>query len=266
MHRRGQSGFTLVELLAAMVPTSVLILGAVSLLSTHNRVYEGQRVAVATEQNLRIGMDEVTDLLRTSGYGLPASSLALWVPWVAGFAANPQIVDGGGKPDSITVAGCLQGPALALSATAAAGATSLSVSSLVLNTSVSALIDNTSRSLILIDDGQNALVTAVSGTTVSIDTDPTQSGAQGLTRAYPPGTTICRVDVTTFRIGTNATTGAAALTMDANQGAGAQLVADTIDDLQISTVVAGKQFDITMSAGTNTSASSSLRSLVTRRN
>ena len=75
----------------------------------------------------------------------------------------------------------------------------------------------------------------ISDPTLTIDADPSASGNQGLSKAYPAGTAICRVDVTTYSIDTTKKT----LQADLNQGGSAIAIADGISEMSITVNSAG---------------------------
>lgn len=250
--RTNTAGFTLTELLVVLLPMSLVAAGAVSFFTGHNRIYVQQDIAVSTEENLRAAMGMVTDTLRGAGCGVPASNLGSWITWVSGFDNDPIVVtDGGSGPDVVSIATCTPMPIARLSATAVAGSTSLSLFSNYPGTPISHLLNVADKSLILVGDSQHARVTAVSGNTVSIDTDPTTNGAQGLARAYLTGATITRVDVVTFQIETDAGTGQPWLRFNKHRGS-EDPAAQGISDLQITTLVPGAHYQIALTARSET--------------
>lgn len=250
--RTKQAGFTLTELLVVLFPMSMVAAGAVGFFTSHNRTYVQQDIAVSTEENLRAAMGMVTDTLRTAGCGVPASNLGNWITWVSGFDNDPVIVtEGGSEPDVVSIAACTPMPIARLSAAAAAGGTSLSLTSDYAGTTVSELLNVDDKSLILIGDSQHARVTSVSGNTVNIDTDPTTNGAQGLARAYLTGATITRVDVVTFQIETDAGTGLPWLRFNKHRGS-EDPAAEGISNLQITTLVPGGRYQIALTARSET--------------
>jgi prepilin-type N-terminal cleavage/methylation domain-containing protein len=235
-----RAGFTLIELLAALLIMSIVMVGVIGVFSSQNKTYIQQDLTLAMEENLRIAMAMVTDNLRTTGYGVPTTSLSSWVPWVSGFTSNPQVTQGSGSnPDTISVAACTSQSVATLSVTAASGATSLSLSS-------TADLDASNKRLIQIGSSENAHVISVSGSSITIDTNPSSSGNQGLSRAYLTGTPICRVNVSTFDIDTTNK----ALRLNENKGAGAQPAVEGISDLQITTVTASQQYQVALTART----------------
>jgi len=246
VERRGPAaaGFTMLELLVSLLLTGVVLTTAVSLFTTQNKAYIEQDVASSLEQNLRFGMGAVTDTLRAGGYGVPTANLSTWVTWVSGFTANPLIA--GSAPQKLSIASCFQDVAT-LSTRAALGATTLSLTSSVTGKALTDLLNTTNQKLILIDGSQSALVTAVNATSVSIDTDPLTTGAQGLTQSIGAGASVCRVDVKTFAITTDTTTGIPWLGIDLNQGQGSQTMVQGISNLAL-TSVSSKQYQVTLTA------------------
>ena len=110
---------------------------------------------------------------------------------------------------------------------------------------VSDIFNDDDKSLIWINHVQHAVVTAVSGNSLTIDTDPTTTGNQGLARPKLPGSPITRVDVSSFSISDDAQTGFRRLELDKHRGAPAS-AADAITDLQVTTLVADRQYRITL--------------------
>ena len=234
---RSRAGFTVVELLTALVFLAVAMVGVTAVFAAHNRAYIGLDTRLAMETNLRIGMDVVTDTLRDAGYGVE-TSVADWITWVPGFVANPTITIG--PPDTLSSASSTPQEVAQFAVRADAGATEITVDD-------ASAIAPGALGLLLIDDSENALVVAAAGLILTIDTDPTTAGDQGLSRAYPATTPIRRIDVTTFSIGTDAS-GYPQLMRNLNQGAGAQAVVDGINDLQITTVTVAEQYAVVLGA------------------
>ena len=245
---KGTAGFTLIELLVATLLTSVVLVGAIGVFSSHNRTYRQQDLSLSMEEDLRMGMDLVSDTLRTAGYGVPLGSLSIWVPWVGGFSSNPQIDLGtDGATKSVSIASCFREPVASLSAATVAGATTLSLTSNVPDSEISDLLDTGAKRLIFIGDSENAHITRVSGNSITIDAKPTIDGSQGLRQPYPAGTPICRIDVLTLAIHTDAQTGQSWLAIDANQGEGAQPAVENITRLALG-AVAIRQDQVSLTA------------------
>jgi len=240
--RTRTAGFTLIEILVTMLLLSIAMAAVVPVLATQNRVYLEQNAKVAMHENLRLGMDVLTDTLRNSGYGVPSTNLASWIGWVSGFTTNPKVTTSGSN-SIISVASASTQPVATLASAVSKGATTLSLSSL-------SQVNTGAKRLLLINGQENAIVATVNASSVTIDTDPTVNGNQGLANAYPQGTPVYRVDVWTFNVATDATTGLSQLLRDQNQGAGTLPAVDGITGLQVTTVSAGKQYNVTLTATT----------------
>ena len=234
------AGFTLIEILVTMLLLSIAMAAVVPVLAIQSKANLEQDTKVAMQQNLRVAMSIVTDALRNGRYGVPSANLTSWIQWVSGFNTNPVITVAAGN-STMSVASATAQSVTSLSSAAAAGATSLSLTTL-------ATVDTSTKRLLLINGQENAIVTGVNASSVTIDTDPTVAGNQGLAHSYPAGTPVYRVDVTTFNIVTDSTTGLSQLFRNRNQGAGSLPVADGISGLQIGTVVANKQYTVTLTA------------------
>jgi len=239
--RQTTAGFTLIEILATLLLVSVMMIGLGKVVALYHYASLQQDVRVRIEDNVRMGVDTLTDTLRNGHYGVPTANLTSWITWVAGFTSNPMVT--GTAPNNVVsvASGSLQ-PVALLASRAAKGATNVSLSTVT-------GVDTGAKALLLIDGAENARVTAVSGGTVDIDTDPMTSGNQGLSRSYPQDTPVYRVDVATFSLATD-DTGASQLVRDDNRGAGTLPVVDDITGLQVTTVIAGSKYQI-MLTGTS---------------
>ena len=236
--RRG--GFTLLELLSAVALLAIAMVGISRIYAQHNHAFVGEDSRAELEQNLRLGLSMVTDTLRNSNYGVPAN-VTNWITWVPGFTSNPMVVDNTGSPDAISIASATAQPVATLAAAATSGATTLTLST-------TSGVNMGNQDLILIGDSENALVTAIAGSQITIDTDPTTVGNQGLARAYPQGTAVYRVDVITFTIATSG--GVSELLRNDNHGGTAQAAIEGITDMQITTVTAGKLYQLALTGQT----------------
>jgi prepilin-type N-terminal cleavage/methylation domain-containing protein len=245
--RTSTAGFTLIEILVTLLLVSLTMTGVVTVAALHHKAYLQENVRVGIADNVRIGLDTLTDTLRNGlyGYGAPtiasrltAANLANWITWVPGFTSNP-LVTGTAPNNVVSVLTTSPQPVATLTARAAKGATTMTLSTV-------AGVNTGNESLLLIDGAENALVTAIAGATVTIDTNPVTAGNQGLSRSYPQNTPVYRVDVATFSLAT--TSGVSQLVRNDNQGAGAVPVVDDISGLQVTTVVAGTAYQITLSA------------------
>ena len=223
------TGVTLLELLVTLSIVGVVMAGILGTFVLQSRLYMSQGQMAEMEDNLRFGADFIADMLRTAGYGVPCDNMDLWIPWMGGFTENPDIA--AGPPDAFSVASGFEDPVAALSLDASAGDTEISLDD-------TSALDTSSRRLILIGDTDNAHIVSV-GTPMTIDTDPTVAGNQGLSRAYLVGTPVRRIDVRTVSVVGNT------LVLNDNQGAGAQDLVIRISNLTVDPI-AGDQYEVTL--------------------
>ena len=250
--RRRQLGFTLTELVVVLFPISLIMAGVVGFFSSHQRTYIQQDLAVATEENLRAALSMVTDTLRTAGCGVPKSNLGDWITWVSGFDNDPLIVvRRETSSDTVSVAACAPEPVARLTTRADPGDTALVLATDYPDMAITDLFNSADKSLIWLGDSEHAVVTAVAGGVIHIDTDPTTNGEQGLARAYLPGTPISRIDVFTFEVMADETTAIPSLRLDKHRGS-QDPAAEGISDLRITTVVPGRRYQVTLTARSET--------------
>lgn len=235
-------GFTLIEILVALTLSAVLVMGIANLFSINRRVAIDETADSTLEGNMRLAMTDITRTLRHNGYGVPGADMDTWVSWVTGFTATPMIVQGAtaSDPDTISVAHCALVTVTEFSADAAADDTTFSVTS-------ATGIDAANNRLLMLDSEETVQVVSVTGTTIGIDTDVVLAGQQGLSRDYPAGTPICRVGVKTYSVDLTTST----LQVDFNDGAGPQVLAGEITDMQV-VAVGGDSFAVTFSGQSGT--------------
>jgi prepilin-type N-terminal cleavage/methylation domain-containing protein len=235
MSRADQSrGFTLIELLVSMIVVATMMAGVIQFYLVQSRTNTQQDQSVALEENLRLASGMVSDALRNARYAAPGgSNPSSWITWVPNFTSNPLPTQGGGSnPDTLSIAACFQEPVATVSAAPVIGDTSLSVIATG-GRNLADLLDTSNKGLVRIGETEFAFVTSVNSTSIGVDTG-TAAGTQGIQKPHPVGAEICRVDVITFSIGNDPTTGLPRLLRDENQGGNAQAAAEGIDDLQIS--------------------------------
>ncbi len=242
----GCAGFTLAELLVTLSIAGAVVAGVGTVFTTQSRVYKQQEQQMMVEQNLRVSMGMVTDALRMAGCGVPAHLLADWIP-TSGFSTGPiAIQDGGGAPDTLSVAACTP-EVSTISANAAANTTTLSASSTFPGHALTEMLNADDKRLIWIGEAQHALVRGIGANSITIDTDPTKTGNQGLLRLARAGTPIIRIDVSTFAVQTDGVSGRSWLSLDQHHGA-VQAIAEGVTNLQIVPVTAGRQYQVTLTA------------------
>lgn len=228
---------------------SIVAAGMGGVFSTQNRAYIQQDLHVAMGENLRVAMSTVTDTLRMAGCGVPPSHLGLWINWTSGFANEPLVItDGGGGSDTLSVAACTP-PLATMTVRSNAGSTTLIVNPIVAGKQVGDLFNTSDKGLIWVGDGDYAKVRSITGSVLTIDTDPTATGNQGLLRSHPPGAVISRIDVHTFLVENDPDAELLSLRVDRHHGT-VTTAAEGITDLQLVTVTPGRQYQVTISGRT----------------
>ncbi|EFK05950.1 prepilin-type N-terminal cleavage/methylation domain protein [delta proteobacterium NaphS2] len=240
-----ERGFTLVELLVTLAILLIVVAALSSTFTFQQKTYDAQQQVSEMIQNGRAAMDLMTGEIMMSGYGVATKHLPLsnWITWVSGvtFGNDPIVIeDGAGAlgSDILHVAGCLDGPVTTLAADAPKGATSITVDS------AADINANDDKSNICINGLESAIVTAISGNTLTIDTDPSASGNQGLSNSFTHDDAsgnhiveICVVKVISYEI-VQDDDGSYTLKRDENLDAGRQPMAENIVDMQITQVPA----------------------------
>src|SRR5437667_6884324 len=126
--RRGSAGYSLMELLAAVLVLSVGMAAVVVAFAVQSRAYLRADTKATMEANLRLGMNMVTESLRNAKYGVPTANLSSWITWVSGFTSNPTITTHGSNPAAISVASTTSQQVATLTAHVDAGPTTLNLS------------------------------------------------------------------------------------------------------------------------------------------
>lgn len=243
----GQRGFTLLGTLIGLLLSSLLLSAGLSALSQATQTQNQQDLALEMEQNLRVAVDIVGDSVRMAGSGIPTSNLDQWISWVTSFDQSLLLTTG---PTTLSEAHCTPFAVLSIDAVASVGDTVLAVASEITGSALGDLVDTSAKRLIAIDDDVFAHIVGVDAVNgqVTIDTDPLTAGDQGLPRIYAAGTPICRVDVTTFEVATDPTSGRSVLGMHSNDGASTQFLADGIIDIQVTELAAGQRYEVAIHA------------------
>jgi prepilin-type N-terminal cleavage/methylation domain-containing protein len=231
----GNHGFSLVELLIVVGMLGGVMAAVYSVYTVHQRSAYTQDEVVEVQQNLRIGLDEMTRDIKSAGLLIPAGSTA-----IGGFANNTGL----GNTDSITINTASASGRYALIAqnVAAGGVVSFPVNS---TTDVDKFV-NTDPNVIIIrpsDKSQlspGVITGATSGTAVlTIATSATPSGGYYRGDMIVGTTGAIRPDTIQYCVGPSATCGPGVTTCPLGQNClmriengTANLIATNITDLQ----------------------------------
>jgi len=221
-----EKGLTLVELLVAMAISGIVVAAVYTAFITQQKSYTVQDQVAEAQQNARVGLDLIAREVRMAGYGQPSWAINADTDGDGTNEAvtdSVTVVDGGGGPDRITVIGCFDPNPATLLYAASVGDTILRLQ----DATEAARFNTTTKNSIFIGGMESAKVTAISGSTLTIDTDPTTSGNQGLIRSFDAGSEVNLVKAVTYYVEDNT------LRRNENTGAGGQPLAENIEDLQI---------------------------------
>lgn len=224
----------MIELMVALALTGIVLISIYNLYATQSRVYTVQEQVADMQQNARVASNVLSRHIRMAAYGQPH-----WTN-INGATVTYEgirVTDGGtGNPDTIDIVGCIDEPP----GTLASGGAAIGDTSITLQSSAEASEFNTSSKCdIFIGERENAKVTGISGAALTVDTNPSASGNQGLTYSYNANANVYLVKRMTYAI-TNAN-----LTRDENTGSGAQQVALNIEDMQANFLIPSVALSIT---------------------
>ncbi len=203
-------GFTLVEIAIVVTIVSILAIAIVGFFTAQRQTYIWEEQKLERDQNVGMALDLITRELQLAGFCAADASfvrfLPLWlparfipsVPLDVKFDANPKITLGDGEqPDMLTFACVLP--------------TDLNPTTLRVTANDTTLVPNLSKSDIkkqyrcgdVIQVGYPptfAIVKGISDTKITIDTDPSVPGNQGVEISYPEGTFMGEVYVVSYAV------------------------------------------------------------------
>jgi prepilin-type N-terminal cleavage/methylation domain-containing protein len=206
-------GFTLIEILVALVITSILTMAIYSFFIGQHHAYTVQDQVIEMEQNARAAMDMIRRELRMAGYHamgddlinnlsdfVPSSFIPTY-PVTVNLDANPKISEGSGtEPDVITFLSVVptNNNPTALSTAVSAGGNQIALDLTATQTGDQY---NVGDMIHIGTTSEYATVTAISGNTLTIDTNPgDSSSSQGLARGYAAGTPIGEIYVVSYAV------------------------------------------------------------------
>ena len=230
----------------AMTIGLIILAALTSTFIIQRKTYAVQEQTVEMVQTARAAMDMMSREIRMAGYGAPTSNLSTWIDWVLSptptINANPTIEEGGSDPDIIHIVGCFDSARASLSAIASSGTTSLTLQ----NAAEAGEFNTNKKKLISIDGLENAIITGISGNTLTIDTNLAITANQGLRKDYAVDSPIYIVKVIGYSIVEEDNT--LILKRNENTGGGRQPLAENIEDLQISQ--SGNSINVSLTART----------------
>lgn len=206
-------GFTLIEIMVALVISSLLAIAIYSFFITQHHAYTVQDQVIEMEQNSRAALDMIRREMRMAGYHamgddlinnlsvfVPSSFIPTY-PVTVNLDANPKISEGSGiDPDVITflsVASTSNNPTT-LSTAVSAGSDQITLDLTATQTGEQY---NVGDMVHIGSTSEYATVTAISGNTLTIDTNPGDSSSiRGLARSYAANTPIGEIYVISYAV------------------------------------------------------------------
>ena len=208
LHRN--SGYSLIELLIVLAITSILLTLVFGFFQNQRYVYLWENQKLERDQNARTVLDLISQELKSAGFCAAdrtfVESLECWVPsrFVPSFPldvtldTNPKVTLGdNGAPDMLTFACVMPTECNPTTSLERAKGTELM---LALNKSET---NKQYRIGDVIQVGclpEYAVVRAVSGNTLSVDTDPVESGWQPFNREHPAGSFVGELYIVSYAV------------------------------------------------------------------
>jgi prepilin-type N-terminal cleavage/methylation domain-containing protein len=207
---RGVAAFSLIELLIGLAVSSILALSLWSLASTQERTYGSQDSATEMQQNLRVALQSLTRDIMAAGLA-PQSSTINGQDASAWYNAANNWNTFNITATSIDIIGCGQTPAT-LSSQATSGTNTLALAP-------GEGAGFTASQNISIEGAENAVVTSVSGDTLTL--------VGNLSLTHPSGASVYPLRWVTYSVA------GGVLNADQHNGSGAQAVASDITAMAV---------------------------------
>ncbi len=204
-------GFTLTEILVTLTLIGLILGTFCQIFLSQAEANKRQIRVVRGQQGLRVALEIISRDLKSAGYPFGNLSflmdLSVWVP-VSFVPKTPReltptgivtVISGGDQPDILSLFTVLSGES---------NPTVLAQGTLVGDTSIRLAINGsqTNEQYNLFDliyigkPAEPALVKGISGSYLTIDTDPVQPGNQGLIQAYPAGTEVGEISLVSYAV------------------------------------------------------------------
>jgi len=211
--KKGSDGFTLIEILVALVITSILVTAIYRFFIGQHHAYTVQDQVIEMEQNARAALDMIRGDLRMAGYHamgnellnhlsdfVPPSFIPAY-PVKVHLDANAKISSGGPTgPDVITFLSVMptSNNPTTLSTAVSEGSAQISVNLSATRTDNQYNVGD----IIHIGTGSEyAVITGISGSTLTIDTHPADdTGNRGVSQNHAAGTPVGEIYVVSYAV------------------------------------------------------------------
>jgi len=211
---RKKEGFTIIELLVALVLSSLLIGAVYDLFVKQAKTYNINEQVVDMQQNVRAAISRAMREIRMTNFGnvgmiLPAQFTVNGQTTTLNTAVNPDTP----VTDSLTI----------ITAVGDTTLTGIPASNQITVAAVGNLFDDAGKKYISIDGLESNIITNVQGDTLTLQNDLSQS--------YPiTDTRVFAIRAITYQVVNN--NGTLSLNRDENTGDGSEPLADNIESLQ----------------------------------
>ena len=216
-----KTGATLIELLIALVLSSILVAALYRTFIDQQKTYTVQEQVADMQQSVRVGVDQITRQIRMAGYGLGKNILASFgVTDVNGFTniftPGNNVNKIGNNDDSITIIIAVE--VAELTETVAQGSSVLKVSN-------AGDFNSDKQKYLCLNGENNYLVQSVSGNTITLATP--------LSEGHLIDEPVFLIKAVTYKLTSDTTNpNIPVLVKNDNTGDGDQVIADNIEDLQ----------------------------------
>lgn len=216
-----KTGATLIELLIALVLSSILVAAFYRTFIDQQKTYTVQEQVADMQQGVRVGIDQVTRQIRMAGYGLGETILASFgVTDINGFTniftPGNNVNNIGNNDDSITIIIAVE--VAKLTETVAQGSSVLKVSN-------GEDFNSDKQKYLCLNGVNNYLVQSVSGNTITLATP--------LSEGHLIDEPIFLIKAVTYKLTSDTTNpNIPVLVKNDNTGDGDQVIAENIEDLQ----------------------------------
>lgn len=216
-----KTGATLIELLIALVLSSILVAAFYRTFIDQQKTYTVQEQVADMQQSVRVGIDQVTRQIRMAGYGLGETILASFgVTDINGFTniftPGNNVNNIGNNDDSITIIIAVE--VAKLTETVAQGSSVLKVSN-------GEDFNSDKQKYLCLNGVNNYLVQSVSGNTITLATP--------LSEGHLIDEPIFLIKAVTYKLTSDTTNpNIPVLVKNDNTGDGDQVIAENIEDLQ----------------------------------
>jgi len=231
---RDIKGLGFIELILGIFLSCFIIFVCLDVLSSQDKVFHTQYDISDSQHNIRIAMKKISSDLMSAGFGRP-----FWTTINGNSGLDFSVRYSGGTLD---IVGCFETPKGYLANAVSAGS-----STITLSAGGASNFNTTDKNDIKIGDGENVKIIGISDDTLMIDADPTLSGIQPLKYSYNANTEVYLVKWVTYYID-NSDSLKPVLKIDEHQGAGARVVAEYVDGINIG--ISGNVVDITLTGRT----------------